>query len=55
MIDRLSELLGEAGSEKTGSTKGKYGYGKTPMQTFFEALHISKEKMIGYHPTDSVI
>ena len=33
---------------------GKYCFGKTPMQTFLEALHIAKEKMIGYHPTDSV-
>ena len=33
---------------------GKYCFGKTPMQTFMEALHIAKEKMIGYHPTDSV-
>jgi hypothetical protein len=24
------------------------------MQTFLEALHIAKDKMIGYHPTDSV-
>jgi transposase InsO family protein len=33
---------------------GKYCFGKTPMQTFLEALHIAKDKMIGYHPTDSV-
>ena len=31
---------------------GKYCFGKIPMGTFLEALHI--EKMIGYHPTDSV-
>jgi transposase InsO family protein len=33
---------------------GKYCFGKTPMQTFMETLHLAKEKMIGYHPTDSV-
>jgi transposase InsO family protein len=33
---------------------GKYCFGKTPMQTFLETLHLAKEKMIGYHPTDSV-
>ncbi len=34
---------------------GKYCYGKTPMQTFQETFHVAKEKMIGYHPTDSVV
>jgi transposase InsO family protein len=33
---------------------GKYCFGKTPMQTFEESLHLAKEKMIGYHLTDSV-
>lgn len=33
---------------------GKYCFGKTPMQTFQETLNLAKEKMIGYHPTDSV-
>ena len=32
---------------------GEYCYGKTPLQTFLEALHIAKQKMIGYHPTDN--
>ena len=32
---------------------GKYCYGKTPMQTFRESLHIAQEKMIGYNQTDS--
>lgn len=31
---------------------GKYCYGKTPMQTFKDSLHLAKEKMIGYHLTD---
>jgi len=31
---------------------GKYCYGKTPMQTFLDSLHIAKEKMIGYNLTD---
>ncbi len=30
---------------------GKYCYGKTPMQTFLDSVHIAKEKMIGYHET----
>ena len=30
---------------------GKYCYGKTPMQTFEDSLHIAKEKMIGYNLT----
>jgi transposase InsO family protein len=33
---------------------GKYCFGKTPMQTFTDTLQLAKEKMIGYHPTDSV-
>jgi transposase InsO family protein len=33
---------------------GKYCYGKTPMQTFQDTLHVAKEKMIGYNQTDSV-
>jgi transposase InsO family protein len=32
---------------------GKYCFGKTPMQTFLDSLEIAKDKMIGYHPTDS--
>jgi len=27
---------------------GKYCYGKTPMQTFKDTIHLAKEKMIGY-------
>jgi len=30
---------------------GKYCYGKTPMQTFLDALPMTKEKMIGYEMT----
>jgi transposase InsO family protein len=30
---------------------GKYCYGKTPMKTFLDSIHIAKEKMIGYHMT----
>jgi transposase InsO family protein len=32
---------------------GKYCFGKTPMQTFLDSLALAKDKMIGYHPTDS--
>lgn len=28
---------------------GKYCYGKTPMQTFMDTIHLAKEKMIGYN------
>ena len=31
---------------------GKYCYGKTPMRTFLDSLHIAKEKMIRYNLTD---
>jgi len=27
---------------------GKYCYGKTPMQTFIDAIPMTREKMIGY-------
>ena len=30
---------------------GKYCYGKTPMQTFLDALPMTREKMIGYEKT----
>ncbi len=30
---------------------GKYCYGKTPMQTFLDALPVTREKMIGYEMT----
>jgi transposase InsO family protein len=33
---------------------GKYCYGKTPMQTFHDSIHIAQEKMIGYNRTDDV-
>jgi transposase InsO family protein len=32
---------------------GKYCYGKTPMQTFLDSIHIAKEKMIGYDSPDT--
>jgi transposase InsO family protein len=32
---------------------GKNCYGKTPMQTFRDSLHIAREKLIGYDQTDS--
>lgn len=32
--------------ERTHS--GKYCYGKTPMQTFLDSLHLAKDKMIGF-------
>jgi len=28
---------------------GKYCYGKTPMQTFRDTIHLAQEKMIGYN------
>ncbi len=30
------------------SHSGKYCYGKTPMQTFLDAIPMTREKMIGY-------
>lgn len=32
---------------------GKWCYGKTPLETFHESLHIAKEKMIGYQESVS--
>jgi transposase InsO family protein len=32
---------------------GKYCYGKTPMQTFLDSVHMAKEKMIGYDTPDT--
>lgn len=42
----LDLWLCEYNEERTHS--GKYCYGKTPMQTFNESLHLAREKMIGY-------
>jgi transposase InsO family protein len=43
----LDTWLAEYNEQRPHS--GKYCYGKTPMQTFKEALHIAKEKMLGEH------
>lgn len=34
---------------------GKWCYGKTPMQTFFDSAHLAKEKMIGYEDQEEVM
>jgi transposase InsO family protein len=36
------------------SHSGKWCYGKTPMQTFLDSIHIAKEKMIGHGPVVEV-
>jgi transposase InsO family protein len=33
---------------------GKYCYGKPPMQTFVDSIHVAKEKLIGYNHTDEI-
>jgi transposase InsO family protein len=43
----LDTWLAEYNEQRPHS--GKYFYGKTPMQTFKETLHIAKEKMLGEH------
>ncbi len=40
----LDKWMDEYNNERTHS--GKYCYGKTPMQTFRESLHLAKEKML---------
>jgi transposase InsO family protein len=45
----LDEWLNEYNNRRTHS--GKYCYGKTPMQTFLDALPMAREKMIGYTET----
>ena len=41
----LDQWLIEYNEQRTHN--GKYCYGKTPMQTFRESLHLAKEKMLG--------
>lgn len=41
----VNKWLEEYNGERTHT--GKYCYGKTPLQTFVEAKHLAKEKMIG--------
>lgn len=43
------EWVRQYNEERTHS--GKYCYGKTPMQTFLDSIHIAKEKMVGYDLT----
>ena len=45
------EWVRQYNEERTHS--GKYCYGKTPMQTFLDSIHIAKEKMVGYDLTDN--
>jgi transposase InsO family protein len=42
--DDLDHWINEYNTERTHS--GKYCYGKTPMQTFTESLHLAKNKML---------
>jgi len=42
----LDEWVRHYNEERSHS--GKYCYGKTPMQTFKDTIHLAKEKMIGY-------
>lgn len=46
----LDSWLYEYNEMRTHS--GKYCYGKTPMQTFNESVHLAKDKMIGYFKKD---
>lgn len=41
----LDEWIAEYNENRTHT--GKYCYGKTPMQTFKDSLHLAKEKMLG--------
>ncbi len=34
---------------------GKWCYGKTPMQTFLDSVHMAKEKMIGYEQQEELV
>lgn len=43
----LDEWIRHYNEERPHS--GKYCYGKTPMQTFRDTIHLAKEKMIGYN------
>jgi len=45
----LDDWLREYNEQRTHS--GKYCFGKTPMQTFLDALPMTREKMIGYEKT----
>ena len=47
----LNEWVREYNQERTHS--GKYCYGKTPMQTFIDSIHLAKEKLIGFDVTDN--
>lgn len=41
----LDEWLGEYNEQRTH--QGRWCYGKTPMQTFLDSIHLAKEKQIG--------
>jgi len=49
--DDLDAWLKEYNERRPHS--GKWCYGKTPLETFHESLHIAKERMIGYDDKDS--
>ncbi len=42
--------IDEYNSERTHT--GKYCFGKTPLQTFFESKHLAQEKMLDKFTTD---
>jgi transposase InsO family protein len=46
----LDEWVWQYNHERTHS--GKYGYGKTPMQTFMDSIQLAKEKLFGYDVSD---
>jgi len=48
----LDQWLKEYNTERTHS--GKHCYGKTPMQTFLDSVHMAKEKMIGFDQTEKL-
>lgn len=50
----VDEWINEYNTERTHT--GKYCYGKTPMQTFFDSVHLAKNKMLDtLYDTSSVI
>jgi hypothetical protein len=49
MIDQLQVDLDAWPTESNGlrTHQGRYGFGKTPMQTFLDAAALAREKQIG--------
>jgi transposase InsO family protein len=48
----LDIWIKEYNTERTHT--GKHCFGKTPIQTFMDAKHLAKEKMIGYNQTEKI-